>query len=317
MFYAAKSCTYSPIPLATAPDEGTRLAHDTLAPLVRRDFDHSALPGQQARRLLESRSIDWKDGAIGPLLDDAALTLIDKGLAGMRNLPTDELRLLEASRQAQAQRKRRRRLTQFAGAAAGVLLLALLGFAAYSNYGQVVAETKSQLSESQRIAQLAQQQLAVDPVVSLNLALAAFPADSSQTVAPEAEYALRQAVLASRERKYVTTTIGAPDQVAIRGNRVALGGEALQFTISSLTTRSSPFLQVSPTSKAFAGAAMAASSVGTMARLGWPAAASHSSLYWTQMATNRSFVPNGSLLSAGWPSVPGIRSTPGSRRPDV
>ena len=42
------------------PAPGTRLAHDTLAPLVRRDYDQSTLPGQQARRILESRAIDWQ-----------------------------------------------------------------------------------------------------------------------------------------------------------------------------------------------------------------------------------------------------------------
>jgi hypothetical protein len=38
----------------------TRLAHDTLAPLVREQFDQSDKPGQRARRILDSRSVDWK-----------------------------------------------------------------------------------------------------------------------------------------------------------------------------------------------------------------------------------------------------------------
>ena len=37
----------------------TRLAHDTLAPLVRERFDVSDKPGQRARRILDNRSVDW------------------------------------------------------------------------------------------------------------------------------------------------------------------------------------------------------------------------------------------------------------------
>jgi hypothetical protein len=37
----------------------TRLAHDTLAPLVRERFDESDKPGQRARRILDNRSVDW------------------------------------------------------------------------------------------------------------------------------------------------------------------------------------------------------------------------------------------------------------------
>ncbi len=45
--------------------QATRLAHDTLAPLVRRRFDESDRPGQLARRVLENRAVEWKDGAEG------------------------------------------------------------------------------------------------------------------------------------------------------------------------------------------------------------------------------------------------------------
>ncbi len=45
-----------------------------------------------------------------------------------------------------------------------------------------------------------------------------------QPLVPEAEFALRQAVLNSRERKYIPVTAADPDAIAIRGNRVAVGG---------------------------------------------------------------------------------------------
>ena len=43
----------------------TRLAHDTLAPLVHARFRTSVAPGQRARRLLENRAPEWQDGKTG------------------------------------------------------------------------------------------------------------------------------------------------------------------------------------------------------------------------------------------------------------
>lgn len=75
----------------------SRLAHDALAPLVRERFDESDLPSQRARRILESRVVDWQGGAEGTPLDDADLVLVEAGLAGMRGLSADERRLVDMS----------------------------------------------------------------------------------------------------------------------------------------------------------------------------------------------------------------------------
>ena len=63
---------------------GARLAHDTLAPLVRRRHERSDLPGQRARRILESRAADWDDGGRGAPLDEADLATVEAGARGMR-----------------------------------------------------------------------------------------------------------------------------------------------------------------------------------------------------------------------------------------
>ena len=236
------------------PNAGTQLAHDALAPLVRRDFDQSALPGQQARRLLENRAIDWKDGTDGTLLDDAALAVIDKGLAGMRNLLPDEQRLLTASQEARARQLMQKRVKQTMVAATVLIILALTALTYFLWQAQIVSDARveaqqakteaevaqaqallaktqtefqlrqTQASEAQRLAQLAQLLLTKDPVVSLQVALAALPQSPDQPLVPEAEYALRQAAFSSRERKFITTTASSADQIAIRGNRVAVGG---------------------------------------------------------------------------------------------
>ena len=76
----------------------SRLAHDTLAPLVRQRFDESEAPGQRARRILENRAVDWEGGKEGTPLDDADLKLVEAGAMGMRARNEDEKRLVEASR---------------------------------------------------------------------------------------------------------------------------------------------------------------------------------------------------------------------------
>ena len=88
-----------------APRDGTRLGHDTLAPLVRERFDESDRPGQRARRILESRVVDWTDEKTGPVLDDADLIVVEKGVTGMRAWTDDEERLVKASR-TEAERRR-------------------------------------------------------------------------------------------------------------------------------------------------------------------------------------------------------------------
>lgn len=82
----------------------SRLAHDTLAPLVRVRFDESDAPGQRARRILESRGVDWQEGQDGAALDEIDLATVEAGLAGMRGLTADEERLIAASR---TERKRK------------------------------------------------------------------------------------------------------------------------------------------------------------------------------------------------------------------
>lgn len=76
----------------------SRLTHDTLAPHVRKRFDESDAPGQRARRILESRAVDWEAGKTGVPLDPADLAFVEAGQAGMRNRQPHEEVLVTASR---------------------------------------------------------------------------------------------------------------------------------------------------------------------------------------------------------------------------
>ncbi|HMN28030.1 MAG TPA: AAA family ATPase, partial [Caldilineaceae bacterium] len=107
----------------------SRLAHDTLAPLVRARFDESDLPGQRARRILESRAGEW-DGVDDPSsptpLDRQDLSVVEAGATGMRAWREAEERLVAASRLARQQLEQRERLIRrlFWGAAMAILLAA-------------------------------------------------------------------------------------------------------------------------------------------------------------------------------------------------
>jgi hypothetical protein len=108
--------------LLSPTDAGTRLAHDTLAPLVRRRFESSDLPGQRAERILQQRAADAP-------LDAVDLATVEKGAGGMRAWTADEARLVEKSRQERARRERLRRGLRWAAALAFVVIAGASGLA--------------------------------------------------------------------------------------------------------------------------------------------------------------------------------------------
>ena len=127
-----------------------RLAHDTLAPLVREQFDVSDKPGQRARRILDNRSIDWEEGSSGTPLDEADLAIVEHGVAGTRALNGTEQRLLEASSELRARLQRNRRIRKIIGAAAVVVIASLGAFGWYSN-AQATAKNKELDKEKKRV----------------------------------------------------------------------------------------------------------------------------------------------------------------------
>jgi CHAT domain len=88
----------------------TRLAHDTLAPLVREQFQISQRPGQRARRILENQFREQQGAQAISLLDEQSLNLIEQGVSGMRCFTPDERILVERSQTALVEVKGRRRI---------------------------------------------------------------------------------------------------------------------------------------------------------------------------------------------------------------
>ncbi len=101
----------------------TRLTHDTLAPLVRQRFDTSVAPGQRARRLLQNKVPDWRDGNVGTPLDKRDLDLVEAGASGMPAWNDNEERLVEKSRELKAKREKNQKRLWGAGIAAACLIV--------------------------------------------------------------------------------------------------------------------------------------------------------------------------------------------------
>ncbi|RIK81705.1 hypothetical protein DCC62_01850 [candidate division KSB1 bacterium] len=82
----------------------TRLAHDILAPVIRKKYLTSTKPGQRAARVLSSKLSIY--GAGTALLDDADLKTVEDGRSGMQQLTAKEESLIARSREEQASRER-------------------------------------------------------------------------------------------------------------------------------------------------------------------------------------------------------------------
>lgn len=127
--------------IATA--KTTRLVHDTLAPIVREQFDQSDKPGQRARRILDVKFADraprdsrpeglaTAKSQPGSLLDDIDLKMVEDGAVGTRQWNEFERRLVDASRQARAVRKRWIKAGRYFAVAATVLIAVSAGFASW------------------------------------------------------------------------------------------------------------------------------------------------------------------------------------------
>ncbi len=122
----------------------TRLAHDTLAPLVRRRFEASMLPGQRATRLLAQRAVDWSDGKQGTPFDEVDLSFVEAGANGMRAWNADEARLVEASRAERSRRALARRALRIGMAVAAVVVATVAAVAWWQRSVAVEATEKAQ-----------------------------------------------------------------------------------------------------------------------------------------------------------------------------
>lgn len=195
---------------------GARLAHDTLAPVVRETFHRSTLPGQLAELVLLAHAANWTAGPQSPsagqkaILDEADLNTVEKGLAGMRRPDPAEVALIADSRAERAAAQRRRMLSRLGIATVATIILALAvatGWFGWSAQESAAAARRQEaaaldsaaqsaaqltLSQSREVAAVAENQLRNgDPQTALLLSLQAF---TQITKTAQAETVLRQSL---------------------------------------------------------------------------------------------------------------------------
>ncbi|MEM7536584.1 MAG: CHAT domain-containing protein [Chloroflexota bacterium] len=160
---------FNPVKQQADQPKSSRLAHDALASLTRHQFEESDKPGQRARRILDTRVIEWMDeqGQLieGNPLDETDLTLVEAGLNGTRHLTALERQLLEASRiavQAQIRAKKRNRV--LAIVASLVMVALIIGALVNDNLRQAETarvQNAAATAQAQDAAELAVQATAV------------------------------------------------------------------------------------------------------------------------------------------------------------
>ena len=118
----------------------TKLAHDTLAPIIRKETDLSNRPGQVATRILESKMKDFDYFPESTIIEPYNLRLIEEGQQGMRLWLPKEKALIEKSR-----RKRRQYLL--------LRLLAIITIIGMLVLGGVSLFQRNQIHQQQQISQ--------------------------------------------------------------------------------------------------------------------------------------------------------------------
>ena len=177
-------------------DHVHRLAHDTLALVVRQRYGESDLPGQRARRILENAVMGADQAVAGAppessslasqppeakkptVLSEADLATVEAGERGMRVRSEAEERLVTASRQARDRNRRIRRTVIGSFIGLGILIAIVAVFALWqrnvARQKQNEAEREARHAQAGELAVHAQNAIANnrdDPSLALLLAI--------------------------------------------------------------------------------------------------------------------------------------------------
>jgi WD40 repeat protein len=149
----------------------TTLAHDTLAPVVIKEYNESDKPGQQASRIIAARIEDFKKNPGEVWLNEADLKMTERGRRGMRVLDDEEKKLLERSGEREERRQRQMKKNKMVGRILMISILLLI-FAAIVIY-QWKEAAKQKIIKANYLAAQAQSDAAKDPTAALCLAVQA------------------------------------------------------------------------------------------------------------------------------------------------
>jgi len=135
----------------------TSLAHDTLAPVIIKEYNDSDKPGQRAARILAARVEDFKKEENKIWLNKVDLKMVVKGRSGMRALDNDERKLLEKSRK----RKARGELIKVAS------IFLIVFFAIFAAWKWNEASNNARIIKADYLASQAQSDVEIDPTAAL------------------------------------------------------------------------------------------------------------------------------------------------------
>lgn len=141
----------------------TRLAHDTLAPIVSQRYNCSDKPGQRAIRILNAKLDLAVNSSANVYLDKTDITTVEQGCNGMRKLNWEEQELLESSKK---QVRRLERKAKFRTIEKGVLAALFLFLAIFFQWQQQIGR----MSKAAIFALQARMWEYIDPTAALALA---------------------------------------------------------------------------------------------------------------------------------------------------
>ncbi len=148
----------------------TRLAHDTLAPIVREHYERSNYPGQRASRILAAKSADLS-GTKEVWLDEVDLKTVEQGLSGMRNLTPEEQHLLRISQERRARNQKKRMMISAIGV---VMVLVILFSSMIAIHHMKKAQKEERAAQVNYLTILANNVAATSPQKALRIAQAAY-----------------------------------------------------------------------------------------------------------------------------------------------
>ena len=161
----AKDC------LGRASGRVTRLAHDTLAPIIRQKYEKSDKPGQRASRILASKMVDFDERKRELWIDETDLKIVESGLDGMRHLNDREQKLLEISREKKARNQKVRHTIWITGIAMVIIII----FAALFAWKNMInARQQARIAKANYLAILANDVFKTDKIRSLRIAEEAY-----------------------------------------------------------------------------------------------------------------------------------------------
>ncbi|MDX2250110.1 MAG: AAA family ATPase [Bacteroidia bacterium] len=157
--------------LADQERRSTSVIHRLLAPVVISEYSVSVRPGQQAARILSSKIEEFRTGEKDIWLNDADLEIVESGLEGMRNLSTDEEKLLQTSREQKIRREKERKRVRIIRT---VLVAVIFVFAVLAGWQWQVSVRNLKTAKSSQLAFIAKEIFKLDNTKAARIAYEAY-----------------------------------------------------------------------------------------------------------------------------------------------